>query len=325
MAEVVVLLSTYNGEPYLREQLESLREQSYRDWKCLMRDDGSTDKTREILEAYAAQDARFVFETSDRDHLGPVQSFARLLERAEAYRYYFFCDQDDRWHPDKIEASLEAMRKAESRFAGLPLALHSDLTVTDENLEIVRSSMKSSQARLFDQKDFFAKLVAQNYVTGCTLLINRALRDAAGPIPPAAIMHDWWLALVAAAKGRVLYLDRPTLLYRQHRANASGPAAMNGFWASLRKFFSRFAFMREMTVRRIEQSQALEKKLSREGPSAALFILQDFHRALRGSALALARTLRRHGIGLSSPARSIAYFYLLRDWRLNEDRRKSSR
>lgn len=311
MADVVILLSTFNGEAFLREQLESLINQSFKEWKCLIRDDGSSDQTRKIVDEYVRLDSRFSFDASDCERLGPVASFARLLERAEPYSYFFFCDQDDLWLPRKVEKSLSLMREAESAYPGVALAVHTDLCVCDQDLKPLISSMKKGLLPEDDDGQSFARLVAQNFVTGCTLLLNRRLREQALPVPKQAMMHDWWIALVASALGKVRYLPEVTVHYRQHGRNASGSALLSSLSGGIKKFFGQHEKIYLLTRQRLSQSQALEKHLARYAPNAALFVLQDFHRAIARGSIAGIRAARRLGIRMSDGLRSAAYYYLL--------------
>jgi hypothetical protein len=131
-------------------------------------------------------------------------------------------DQDDVWLPEKIEVTLAAMRALEARLGpGVPALVHTDLSVTDAALRVVEPSLVRSQV-LDARTTRLGALVAQNPVTGCTVMINRALADLVAPPFDGVAMHDWWLALSAAAFGGMDFVDRPTVLYRQHGANAVG-------------------------------------------------------------------------------------------------------
>jgi rhamnosyltransferase len=226
---VDILLSTYNGSKYLAEQIASLQAQSASDWRLLVRDDGSNDGTVEILHQLAALDPRIHIVADDEpaaSNLGASRSFCELLKQVEA-PYFMFCDQDDVWHPSKVEKTLKQLELLD----GAPALVFSDLRIVDSKLQQLSPSFMQYQ-RFDPQAGMnFRRLVMQNHVVGCTLGANRALLELSGlryqPIPAAAMMHDWWLALVAAALGKMAYIDTPTIDYRQHANNALGAPGSN--------------------------------------------------------------------------------------------------
>jgi glycosyltransferase involved in cell wall biosynthesis len=220
-ATVDILLSTYNGAAYLEQQLASLEAQTFRDWRLVVRDDGSSDGTVALLEATAATDARVEVVRDERARKGACGSFGVLLEGHASAERIMFCDQDDVWLPHKIERTLAAMRRAEAR--GGAVLVCSDLALAGRDLEplaasywrFVRSGRRSFGLRA---------LLAVNVVVGCTVMINRRLAELALPLPPEAIMHDWWLALAAARVGRIVAIREPLVRYRQHGQNQYGAA-----------------------------------------------------------------------------------------------------
>ena len=135
---IVILLSTYNGEKYIKQQLDSLFSQTYKDFEIIVRDDKSMDNTLEILKSF---DIKLVDSTQN---LGAKKSFASLLEYAiqnSDAEYFMFCDQDDIWEKDKIEKTLKKMEEMGSEFGNVPLLVHTDLKVVDEKLNILSASM----------------------------------------------------------------------------------------------------------------------------------------------------------------------------------------
>ena len=212
---ISILLSTYNGEKFLKEQLESLINQTYKDFKIIVRDDGSTDNTKEILKKFNLE------IISSSENLGASGSFSALLEYAvnnTDSNYFMFCDQDDVWEKDKIELTMKKMNEIENKDSVL---IHSDLRVVNSELEIIEESFMSYQG--LDPK--YAKLnnlLMQNNITGCTVMINRGLAEISLPIPKESIMHDWWIGLVASKFGKIAYIDKSTINYRQHLSNVEG-------------------------------------------------------------------------------------------------------
>ncbi|MER3556040.1 MAG: glycosyltransferase family 2 protein, partial [Meiothermus sp.] len=127
------------------------------------------------------------------------------------------------WLKEKLELSLKRMQELEAAHGkATPLLVHTDLKVVDRNLAALSNSFWQHQNLNPKAGERWNRLLVQNVVTGCTTIINRALREVAIPIPSAAIMHDWWLALVASLLGRVEFIDQPTVLYRQHSHNDTG-------------------------------------------------------------------------------------------------------
>lgn len=221
---IAVLLATYNGEKYVGEQLESLWAQTTQDFVVLARDDGSSDGTTRIL-AQAARDRpdRLRVLEGGGSRLGPMNSFGWLLRQCDA-DYIAFCDQDDFWEADKLERFQRAIADQEA-VAGVqcPVLCCSDVAVADVQLRVTSPSYYERH-RIHPSADGMpmARLIFRNFVIGASSMINRALREAAEPLPEAAIMHDWWLALVAQSIGRVVVIPGPSMRYRQHGANAVG-------------------------------------------------------------------------------------------------------
>ena len=216
---VDILLGTYNGERFLPEQLRSLEQQTFGSWRLIVRDDGSSDATRTILAEFKAKHPHSVRLVEDEQRrLGSTGNFGRLLEESTA-DFCLFCDQDDVWRPGKIEHLLSIAR--EHPRPEVPLLVHSDLEVVDRNLQMLAASFWRYQF-INPANCQCSRLLVQNVVTGCACLFNAALRRAALPIPPEAIQHDWWLALVAASAGEIRWTQTTTVRYRQHGANDTG-------------------------------------------------------------------------------------------------------
>lgn len=221
---VEILLAAYNGEHYLREQIESLLRQTWTHWHLTVSDDGSTDNTPAILDEYAARyPQRIRRARHDGRFGGACAHFFWLMETCEA-RYMMFCDQDDVWHPDKVEKTMRALLREEAeRGADTPVLVFTNLTPVDEALRPIGQTLMQMQKQN-PRALRVEQLLFQNVATGCTLAVNRALARLAGGGRAAgeAVMHDWWLALVAARFGRMVYVDESTLDYRQHGANSVG-------------------------------------------------------------------------------------------------------
>ncbi len=251
---VSILLSTFNGEAYIREQLDSLLNQTYDNLKIFIRDDGSTDSTVEILEQYSSLDERIVIYDNNQIRMGPCKSFMWLLERVND-QYYMFCDQDDIWFPNKIQLSIDALKCIEYKSPNAPIVVHTDLIVTDENLNIISNSYWIHEG-LAVPKMGAKYLPFVNYITGCTMLFNNCARDAAIYAYDNALMHDFWLAIcIHASGGEIVSLPVPTIYYRQHGKNTIG--------ASLEKKQNNF-FSRYLHIPNFRYSIELHKMISQK-------------------------------------------------------------
>lgn len=222
---IYILLATYNGEKYIREQLESLLEQTYQDWILWIHDDGSKDGTLNIIKEYEEKLPNKIKFLNDGLRCGGAkQNFTHLLNSIDNnFDYIMFCDQDDVWLDAKIETTLNQMIEVENSNQNKPIIIHTDLQVVDEELNIIADSYFIYQ-KIKPQwsKDFNISLV-QNSVTGCTMMINKKAKIISLPIGNNAIMHDWWILLKVLLHGGVVeHINKSTILYRQHSSNDTG-------------------------------------------------------------------------------------------------------
>lgn len=221
---VTILMAVYNGGSYLKEQLESIRRQTYTEWKLIVRDDGSSDNSAEVLSGFAASTDNEVSVFINNPPEGSAKkNFARLIQDASNSRYIMFCDQDDVWKEDKIETSIKAMKKLEAKYgSGIPLLVHGDLEVVSQDMDIIAGSMFALSH--IKRHPSLAELVIQNNVTGCTILINQQLcKDIANIAGMEdVIMHDYIIALYAKVFGKTAFINKPLLSYRQHSSNSVG-------------------------------------------------------------------------------------------------------
>jgi len=222
---VTIVMAAFNGAAYIREQIQSLQKQTYTNWTLLVRDDNSSDSTVEIVRAMSQADDRIQLVRDGDGWLGTMRNFGSLLQVAHdsGAPYVLFADQDDVWHPQKIERQMNLMACAEANYgAETPQLIHSDLAVVNESLEPIHDSFMDYEGLTHTPHQPLKTLLVQNFVTGCTSMANRALLDLAAPIPTDAVLHDWWLALCAATAGRIHYLPETTVRYRQHGQNCVG-------------------------------------------------------------------------------------------------------
>jgi rhamnosyltransferase len=239
--QLLILLGTYNGDRFLREQLESIQRQTVTDWTLLVRDDGSIDGTLEILERFSQSDRRIVSLHDRRGRLGAVGNYGELMRKALERQagIVFFSDQDDIWSPTKVGEQIGRIKELEKAYGNeTPILVHSDLEVVDATLHRIHRSFMHFQGLSHEVSGPLRVLLVQNFVTGCATAINRALLELAVPIPTTVVMHDWWLALCAAACGQMAFLSHPTVFYRQHGRNEIGAKS---WWKLLNPFHTNLA------------------------------------------------------------------------------------
>lgn len=236
-------MATYNGEDYLDEQIQSILNQDDSNWILYISDDSSIDNTRNIIRKYCKQKSDQIFLIDGPARHSATINFIELLKfvaNTTTCSYFMFCDQDDVWIKNKISLSRLAMEKV-TRKENLPVLVHSDLIVVDKNLKVLNESLMSMRSLNPYKKDL-AHLLIQNNVTGCTMFFNRSLLELSLKVTKLSniAMHDWWIALVAAAFGNIEYINTPTILYRQHANNVVGAKKVRSFhFVSTRLFMRR--------------------------------------------------------------------------------------
>lgn len=218
---ISVALCTYNGERFLDEQLRSILEQSVRPAEIVVADDGSTDGTLAIVERVADRSEVPFSVLPPGGRLGVTANFQRAIEACTG-PLVALADQDDAWHPDRLAAAL-AVFTAEPDV----LLVHSDARlVAADGADLGHGLLSSlgptaAERALLESGRPLDAYLRRNFVTGTTVTFRRELLTAASPFPPSWV-HDEWLAVVAAAHGRVRFLDTPLVDYRQHGGNEIG-------------------------------------------------------------------------------------------------------
>lgn len=214
-----VLLATYNGEKYLTEQIESILNQTYRNIRILISDDCSKDNTREIIKEYQKKDSR-IHAYFQKNNLGYIKNFEFLIKQVES-NMFMLSDQDDVWLPEKIEKTAEVMKRENADL------VFGDLEVVDENLKTINPSF--NEYMLLKRKiNKCIKNYKVNYlyncVTGCTTLIKSKWIEKILPIPSNSryVPHDYWIGIMIALEGKLAYVEKPYIKYRQHGNNQIG-------------------------------------------------------------------------------------------------------
>jgi glycosyltransferase involved in cell wall biosynthesis len=206
---VKILLSTFDGEAFLDELIESIQSQSFTQWSLVCRDDGSSDGTRQLLDGHAAADDRITVLPDDGDRLGPAASFMKLLACVDE-AMFAFCDQDDIWEPHKLAWSVGELRRAQSPISGV----YTDAFIADADARVVAPSALARRRVAYPPP--FAELLMVNAAIGATFLGTAELARTAVEIGDDPWMHDWWCALVAAYAGELRLVPFPTLRWRRH-------------------------------------------------------------------------------------------------------------
>lgn len=215
-----ILLPTYNGEKFLKQQLDSIINQTYSDWRIIIRDDGSKDSTLLILSQYKKKyPSHFLIIKDNLGNLGTSGSNNILLKFVSS-EYFMYCDQDDIWESNKIATTLAEMKRMETIYPNKPILVCSDACCIDQYNNIISSSFFANQ-KFIDVCDDVTKILALNIIQGSTAIMNNKLLEFMKHIP-STIFHDWWTAVICAYYGHVHYIHKPLLLYRQHNNNVVG-------------------------------------------------------------------------------------------------------
>ena len=217
--KIDVLLATYNGETYLKEQIESILNQTYHNISLIISDDCSQDRTREILEQYAKKDERIKLYFQEKN-LGYIKNFEFLLKQVQS-KYFMLSDQDDVWKNNKIEKSMETMNNQGADF------VFGDLEVVDKDLKTIYPSFGDFMLlnrKIKKEIGTYKLNYLYNCVTGCTVLCKSKWIPEILPIPANSkyVPHDYWIGLMVSLKGKMAYMSEPYIQYRQHGNNQIG-------------------------------------------------------------------------------------------------------
>ena len=243
MMKVCVLVSTYNGEKYLEEQLQSVYVQEGVDVDILVRDDGSTDRTCEILDNWQNQGKLIWYKGNN---LGFALSFMDLLVNAPESDYYAFCDQDDIWLPEKISKAINTLE-----------SISGSCKLYCSNTYLYKNGI--TVGLLHDSKPYYDRYTCllKSIAPGCTMVFDKSLRRiVSSAIPDSIIAHDLWVYQIAEMLGTVIYDHVPCIMYRQHENNTIG---QHTSWTSKwRNRISRLLFENERHPRESQAKELIE-------------------------------------------------------------------
>jgi glycosyltransferase involved in cell wall biosynthesis len=330
LPEVEVLLATYNGERFLREQLDSIFAQDYGNIRVLARDDGSSDSTVDILAEYAERFPGRLRLMPPSSPTGSPKSNFLLLMKASTADYICFSDQDDVWLPDKVSRTKRAMDQLESRWGKrVPLLVFTDLALVDENLRMIDESFWTCLHIIPERINRRAQLMVHSVVTGSTVMLNRPLLDLSLRMSEDAYMHDGWVSWVASYMGKSSIVRTQTVLYRQHDCNVLGAgksldgteviAPARSLWEKIRqpRIDPGFVMNWELSQR---HAHAFLKEYGEELSRSKRKLLEAFLRCQTSrSRFVRVATLIRHGFFYEGLKPNLALMIFL--WKMNVDER----
>lgn len=215
-------MATYNGEQYLKEQLDSIYAQTYNNIEVIVCDDCSSDSTIKILEEYRQKYGLMYYQ--NKVNLGYVKNFEQAIKLCKG-DYIALSDQDDIWFKDKLECLLNSIKDND--------LIHSDCELIDETGKTIRSSWKGNIKSHTIVEDF----LFSNVVTGCTTMIKKDFVENILPFPDGLVYHDWYLGVNAAKNNKIIYLNKPLIQYRQHNNQDTGVIRQNKILETLRRLF----------------------------------------------------------------------------------------
>ena len=212
--KIDILMATYNGEKYLVEQLDSIINQTYRNWNLLIRDDNSTDKTLEIIQNYHKKDKRIKILKDNKGNLGIVRNFEELLKSSES-EFIMFSDQDDIWVENKLDMYLKMIEKIKNK----GFMIHSDAILFDKNKSnILKDTFISKKAINKGLENVFFNY----FVQGATILISKEIKNFILPFPKEVYLHDRYIHLISELFFERIFVNKALIYYRQHGDNQIG-------------------------------------------------------------------------------------------------------
>jgi glycosyltransferase involved in cell wall biosynthesis len=227
-----IILAVYNGENYLKQQIESIFAQTYTDWELIIHDDGSTDNSIGLIKQFVSDKIKFIQD--DIIYHNSTSNFINTTVKYARHGYICFADQDDIWEKDKLAIELKKMKELELEYGeNIPICIGSDLClINNENTMIYKSFYNFAK---INNKPEYNDLTLENSFTGCTMMFNKAVIPYLDKVVKlnelkSVVQHDWLIALICASDGIVNKLNIPTVRYRQHAHNTIGAKKYTGFF-----------------------------------------------------------------------------------------------
>lgn len=308
MARFHIVLATYNGAKYVREQLDSILANTEKDISIEICDDGSTDGTLAIAEEYAEK-YEFIHVHQNETNLGYVKNFLEGIKRSSS-PYIMLCDQDDIWDSDKIERTYEEMKRLEGQTGGKekkPLLVFTDAMNYDSDTGKLLGSFHQNSHLNTDKLDA-AHLFMENKCIGCTVMLNDAILPYLETVPEEIRVHDWWLALICCHFGKISYLSETTLQYRQHSGNMIGGS---GFFDYFRDRVKNLKKQREALEKTFLQGAAFQHLFGNRLEGRAGQVAQHFADMKEAGFFRRRWWMLRYGFCKSGFTRNVAMFLIL--------------
>lgn len=216
---IAILLAVYNGEEYLRVQVDSIIGQTNQDWTLYIRDDNSTDSTREIIADYCRHYENVISIKDNLGNLGCYENFKQLLRIVEA-NYYMFSDADDFWLPEKVQVSYDFIKAKETIYTQIPLLAHCDKIIADGEMHVISPS---GWKDLHFDPDLLADFnyIPVQTVGGAGAIFNHAAKSHVFEPAPFRVSHDGWLGLQTARYGKIFAIHQSLMIYRRHDSSVT--------------------------------------------------------------------------------------------------------
>ncbi|GAA6764487.1 glycosyltransferase family 2 protein [Flavobacterium johnsoniae] len=306
---VYILLASYNGGKYIEEQINSIVLQTYTNWILLIRDDNSSDDTVTIIESFIRKDQRIklIEKGVENNSKGACQNFASLLNVAvqEKASYMMFADQDDYWFPEKIDKMIKGIDKDLN-----PAMLYSSFLYADDNLKILPEHVQKIKSSFL--KPSFNRLIVQNTVYGCTMMINYSMAQKCLPIPQEAENHDYWITLVATGiNASISHLDIPLMLYRQHGNNVTGSFNDHSNFSRVKRFFTGWSNMKKVQLKKNKMLDIFAKKMKSELLPQNLELIEGYLKWIKYNNIQLIIFCVANGIKRFSFLSTIVFYFTL--------------
>lgn len=315
-SRIIIIMATYNGGRFIAEQIQSIQGQSFIDWVLYVRDDGSHDDTVSIILQFEFEDRRIRLVRDEFGKQGASGNFSALMKVALECKadHIFFADQDDVWHPKKLTVMLAAIQELEQvKGTQTPLLVHCDLAVVDEELLPIADSFVKFIGLSPTAADL-GVLLCQNQVTGCACVVNRALLALACPVPCDVLMHDWWLALLASAAGKIGFVPKPLVMYRQHGGNVIGAISFTQRIKKLLLSSQQWKIRMQVIRCSFVQAAKLEERIITRGielPEIILRQINTYSHILNVAPFKRARNLHEEKIGKPAKVTGLIFNLLI--------------
>lgn len=307
---ILIMLASYNGENYIRQQIESIQHQSFENWTLIIQDDYSTDNTPEIVREMAKKDSRITFVNNDGMQHGPFINFHRLIDRCRelrAFDYYCFCDQDDIWMDDKLSFLITLFEDVDE-----PALAYANMDVLNASGQIVIDDFNERLGLKYVNAvtTFFS-----HNVFGCNTIFNRQLFVLLPKVNIAAkssswLSHDNFVTKCAAAYGRVIYSGRVTMHYRRHGGNVTSHQKYSFTLSRVLGRFFRFSSLAKDHARTYGQSLVTIQLLQSAGKESHL-PLQQISQVLRSGGFSALSFVVKHRVSWGKPIKTLSHELVL--------------